>query len=81
MKRYSHPEHGFHVSADAEAMLKNGWTECGWEVSKGGDPVVVQEIADEAEPFDPDPEGEEPGELPIETAELMRPTLSLPKRK
>lgn len=36
MKRYSHPEHGFHVAdgLEAEAMLKNGWKECGWEPEK-----------------------------------------------
>lgn len=73
MKRFHHPQHGFHVSADAEAMLKDGWTECGWETKKGGDPVV--EEPDDA--FDPDPEGDEPGEVPIESA---RPKLGLPKK-
>lgn len=36
MKRFFHPQHGYHVAtvAEVEALLKTGWKECGWEVKK-----------------------------------------------
>lgn len=36
MKRYYHPQHGYHVAEGGQeaALEATGWNECGWEVKK-----------------------------------------------
>lgn len=70
MRRFSHPAHGFHAAegAEAEAMIKAGWIECGWKVAKG--PLEPPAAADPAE-SEPDPQPE-PEKRPVLTLSKNR---------